>query len=149
LNVWLEKRCEELAGRQLPSQKTRAIAECFNNERPLLRPITAQFDGYKAHLLRVSSTCLIRLDRNRYSAPAVWMGKVISVKVTADRLRLVADGDIIVEHARCFGRDKFIFNPWHTLPVLERKPGALRHGIPFQDWDLPQLIKKVRDQLLK
>ena len=69
--------------------------------------------------------------------------------MTADRLRLVADGDIIAEHVRCFGRDKFIFNPWHTLPVLERKPGALRHGIPFQDWDLPQSIKKVRDQLLK
>ena len=149
LNAWLEKRCEELAGRQHPSQKARTIAECFKDEQPLLRSITAQFDGYKEHLLRVSSTCLIRLDRNNYSAPAAWVGKVISVKVTADRLRLVADGEIIAEHARCFGRDKFNFNPWHYLPVLERKPGALRHGIPFQEWDLPQSIKKVRDQLLK
>ena len=149
LNVWLEKRCEELSGRRHPSQKTRTIAECFNDEQSLLRPITAQFDGYKEHLLRVSSTCLIRLDRNNYSAPAAWVGKVISVKVTADRLRLVADGDIIAEHERCFGRDKFIFNAWHYLPVLERKPGALRHGIPFQEWDLPQSIQKVRNQLLK
>jgi transposase len=149
LNVWLEKRCEELSGRQHPSQKTRTIAECFNDEQSLLRPITAQFDGYKEHLLRVSSTCLIRLDRNNYSAPAAWVGKIISVKVTANRLRLVADGAIIAEHDSCFGRDKFIFNPWHYLPVLERKPGALRHGIPFQDWDLPQSIQKVRNQLLK
>jgi hypothetical protein len=100
-------------------------------------------------LLRVSSTCLVRLDRNHYSAPAAWAGKVVSVRVTADRLRLVADGGIIAEHARCFSRDKFIFNPWHTLPVLERKPGALRHGAPFQDWDLPMSIKVVRDRLLK
>jgi len=149
LNAWLEKRCEELAGRQHPSQKTRTIAECFNNEQPLLRPITAQFDAYKEHLLRVSSTCLVRLDRIHYSAPAVWVGKVVSVRVTADRLRIVADGDIIAEHARCFGRDKFIFNPWHYLPVLERKPGALRHGAPFQDWHLPVSIKVVRDRLLK
>ena len=69
--------------------------------------------------------------------------------MTADRLRLVADGDIIAEHERCFGRDKFIFNPWHYLPVLERKPGALRHGIPFQEWDLPQSIQNIRIQLLK
>ena len=41
LNAWLEKRCEELAGRQHPSQKTRTIAECFNDEQLLLRPITA------------------------------------------------------------------------------------------------------------
>ena len=131
LNAWLEKRCEELAGRQHPTEKPRTIAECFSEEQPLLHPITAQFDGYKEHLLRVSSTCLIRLDRNHYSAPAVWVGKVISVKVTADRLRLVADGEIIAEHARCFGRDKFIFNPWHTLPLLEEKPGSLRHSIPL------------------
>jgi hypothetical protein len=61
----------------------------------------------------------------------------------------VADGDIIAEHSRCFGRDKFIFNPWHYLPVLERKPGALRHGAPFLNWDLPVSIQVVRDQLLK
>jgi hypothetical protein len=65
LNAWLEKRCEELAGRQHPSQKTRTIAECFNDEQPLLRPIMAQFDAYKEHMLRVSSTCLSRTSRNQ------------------------------------------------------------------------------------
>lgn len=69
--------------------------------------------------------------------------------MAADHLRLVADGEIIAEHARCFGRDKFIFNPWHYLPVLERKPGALRHGAPFLGWDLPVSIQVVRDRLLK
>ena len=33
--------------------------------------------------------------------------------------------------------------------ILERKPGALRHGAPFQDWELPESIKMVRDRLLK
>jgi DNA replication protein DnaC len=46
-------------------------------------------------------------------------------------------------------RDKFIFDPWHYLSVLERKPGALRHGAPFQDWDLPTSIQAVRSRLLK
>lgn len=133
LNAWREQRCEELAGRQHPIETTPTIAGCVSEEQPLLRPITAQFDGYVEHLLRVSSTCLVRLDRNHYSTPAVWAGKVVSVRVTADRLRLVADGDSIAEHARCFGRGQFIFNPWHYVPVLERKPGALRHGAPFQD----------------
>ena len=30
-----------------------------------------------------------------------------------------------------------IFDPWHYLPVLQKKPGALRNGAPFKDWDLP------------
>ena len=149
LNDWLEKRCEELAGRQHPTEKTRTIADCFGDEQALLRPITAQFDGYVEHLLRVSSTCLVRLDRNHYSVPASWVGKVVSVRVNADSLRIVADGGIIAGHARCFGRDRFIFDPWHYLPVLEKKPGALRHGAPFQNWDLPVSIQTVRDRLLK
>lgn len=42
-----------------------------------------------------------------------------------------------------------VCNPWHYLPILEAKPGALRHGIPFQEWDLPMYIKVVRDSILK
>lgn len=34
------------------------------------------------------------------------------------------------------------------MPVLEKKPGALRHGAPFKQWDLPATIRVVRDQLL-
>ena len=40
-------------------------------------------------------------------------------------------------------------DPWHYLPVLEKKPGALRHGAPFQQWDLPAPIRIVKDRILK
>ena len=42
-----------------------------------------------------------------------------------------------------------ICDPWHYLPILERKPGALRNGVPFQQWDLPIAIVRVRDRILK
>lgn len=148
LNAWLATRCHELAGRRHPAE-ARTVAECFAEERPLLRPVTAAFDGYVEHTLRVSSTCLVRVDRNRYSVPAAWAGKVISVRVTADALRMVADGQVVAGHIRRFGRDQLICDPWHYLPVLEKKPGALRHGAPFQDWELPAAIRIVRDRILK
>ena len=62
---------------------------------------------------------------------------------------MVADGQVIAEHPRRFGRDQLICDPWHYLPVLEKKPGALRHGAPFQQWDLPVSIRVVRDRILK
>lgn len=34
-------------------------------------------------------------------------------------------------------------------PILEKKPGALRHGVPFVQWALPSAIQQVRDRLLK
>jgi hypothetical protein len=42
------------------------------------------------------------------------------------------DGAIVGEHPRCFGRGETIYDPWHYVPVLARKPGALRNAAPFQ-----------------
>lgn len=40
-----------------------------------------------------------------------------------------------------------IYDPWHYLSVLEQKPGALRNGAPFKQWELPNAIQEVRTQL--
>jgi transposase len=148
LNEWLATRCRELAQRKHPVTPEHSIAACFVTEQPALRRITAPFDGYVEHVLRVSSTCLVVLDRNRYSVPAAFAGRVVSVRSTATQVRIVADGAVIAEHARRFGRDLLICDPWHYLPILERKPGALRNGVPFCEWDLPASIQRVRDRIL-
>ena len=149
LNAWLATRCQELAQRSHPVQSLRTIAACFADEQPLLRPITACFDGYVEQMMRVSSTCLVRVDRNRYSVPAHAAGQAVSVRTTAEQVRVVAHGEVIAVHPRVFGRDQLICDPWHYLPVLEKKPGALRDGAPFVAWDLPRPIQIVRDQILK
>jgi len=99
--------------------------------------------------MRVSSTCLVRVDRNRYSVPATYAGKVVSVRLCTHQVRIVADSQLIAQHARRYGREQLICDPWHYLPVLEKKPGALRNGAPFQDWDLPLPIQEVRYRILK
>ena len=149
LNVWLAKRCDELAHRKHPVYTSQTIADCFQQEQGLLRKISTPFAGYIEHLLKVSRTCLVRLDRNNYSVPAQWAGQMVSVRVTAYSLRIVANGTVIAEHQRSFIRDEMVCDPWHYLPVLEKKPGALRHGIPFRTWDLPDSILRVRKILLR
>ena len=149
MNDWLAVRCTELAQRKHPTQRHRSIAQCFADEQPLLRPITASFDGYIEQMLRVSSTCLVRVDRNRYSVPAAFAGKAVSIRITADQIRVVTNGEVVAAHPRSFGRDQLVCDPWHYLPVLEKKPGALRDGEPFVLWDLPKSVILVRDRLLK
>ena len=149
MNDWLAVRCTELAQRKHPTQRHRSIAQCFADEQPLLRPITASFDGYIEQMLRVSSTFLVRVDRNRYSVPAAFAGKAVSIRITADQIRVVTNGEVVAAHPRSFGRDQLVCDPWHYLPVLEKKPGALRDGEPFVLWDLPKSVILVRDRLLK
>lgn len=149
LNAWLALRCQELKQRAHPQHKESTIGQLFEEERPKLRPFTAAFDGYVEHTLRVSSTCLVNYDRNRYSVPAPYAGKAVSLRAYAERIQIVADEQTLANHPRCFGRAQSIFNPWHYLPVLARKPGALRDGAPFQQWDLPGAIRQIQQRLMK
>jgi hypothetical protein len=57
------------------------------------------------------------------------------------------DGRIVAEHPRSFGRGDTVYDPWHYVPVLARKPGALRNGAPFRDWVLPAAMERVRRKL--
>jgi hypothetical protein len=39
-----------------------------------------------------------------------------------------------------------IYDPWHYMPVLAHKRGALRNGAPFKDW-VPAATERVRRKL--
>ena len=95
----------------------------------------------------MSKTCLVRFDNNKYSVSSRAVGRPVEVQAYADRIVIRQEGQIVGEHARCFGRGETIFDPWHYVPVLARKPGALRNGAPFKNWLLPASLERVRRQL--
>jgi hypothetical protein len=109
--------------------------------------VGAPFDGCREVEAVASSTCLVSFDRNRYSVTASAARRPVQVRAWADRIVIRCDGAVVGEHARQFGRDHTAFNPWHYLPVLVRKPGALRNGAPFRDWPLPPALARIRRRL--
>lgn len=78
---------------------------------------------------------------------AVAAGKPVQVRAYATRIVVWFNGAIVAEHPRAFGHGHTIYNPLHYMPVLARKPGALRNGAPFRDWELPPALTKVRTRL--
>lgn len=84
-------------------------------------------------------------DGEQVMANAV--GRPVEIRAYADRVELRQDGRVVGEHARSFGRDQTVYDPWHYVPVLARKPGAWRNGAPFKDWVLPASIEKIRRRL--
>jgi hypothetical protein len=95
----------------------------------------------------VSKTCLVRFDNNKYSVAASAVGRPVEIHAYADRIVIRQDGRIVAEHPRAFGRGETTYDPWHYVPVLARKPGALRNGAPFKDWVLPAAIERIRRKL--
>jgi len=130
-----------------PEFKGRTIWEVFLEERASLVEPRGPFDGFVEKAVRASSTCLIMADRNRYSVDARAAGRMVLVRTHAERIVVLLGEEVVAEHPRQFRRDQVIYNPWHYLPVLLRKPGALRNGAPFKDWDLPPALAQVRTRL--
>ena len=55
---------------------------------------------------RVSPTCLISFDRNRYSVPASFANRPVSLRVYPERIVVAAEGQILCEHERVISRGR-------------------------------------------
>jgi transposase len=147
LNAWLLDQCIAYAkAHHHPELTHQTIWEVFEAERPKLVRYTGRFDGFHSVPASVSKTCLVRFDNNKYSVAASAVGRP-EVYAYADRIVIRQEGRIVAEHPRSFSRGDTLYDPWHYVPVLARKPGALRNGAPFKDWVLPAAMERVRRKL--
>ena len=152
LNEWLERRCQEVWASAPHVTEPGTIAEVWAEEVRHLMATPRPFDGFVECTKRVSPTCLVHLERNRYSVPASFANRPVSLRVYPDRVVIVAEGQTICEHRRVFtrshDRQSVTTYDWrHYLAVIQRKPGALRNGAPFAE--LPASFKTLQQHLLK
>src|ERR1700735_888615 len=148
LNAWLaDKSVTYAKAHPHPEQPERTVWAVFEEERPKRVPYRGRFDGFHAQQASISKTCLVRFDNNKYSVNASAVGRPVEVHAYAERVVLRQDGRIVGEHPRKYGRGEIAYDPWHYVPVLARKPGALRNGAPFKDWVLPAALERVRRRL--
>jgi transposase len=152
LNDWLEQRCKALWREIAHGRQPGTIAEAWASETSALMPVSRVFDGFVEYSKRVSPTCLVHLDRTRYSVPASFANRPVSLRVYPERIVIVAEGQVLCEHKRIIDRShrnlgQTVFDWRHYLAVIQRKPGALRNGAPFAD--LPEAFKRLQQHLLK
>lgn len=148
LNLRLEADCLAFAKKSKhPLQKDKTVCQVYEQERSSLLPYRGDFDSYRAQEEVVSPYSFIRYATNCYSVECAYVGQVVQVRIYAKRIVIVYQNQTIGAHDRCFGRHQRIYDPWHYVPLLERKPGALRNGAPFKKLVLPKAMQKVREQL--
>jgi transposase len=152
LNAWLEMRCVELWDEIRHGLLPGTIAEVHAGEVASLMPPGRPFDGFVEHTKRVSPTCLVHFERNRYSVPCSFANRPVSLRIYPDKIVIAAEGQFLCEHARVIGRShhvpgRTIYDWRHYLAVIQRKPGALRNGAPFAE--MPEAFRRLQAHLLK
>jgi hypothetical protein len=93
LNAWLERRCLELWRETVDGTLPGTIADVWAEEQASLMQLPVAFDGFIELSKRVSPTCLISFERNRYSVPASFANRPVSLRIYPDRLVVAAEGN--------------------------------------------------------
>jgi hypothetical protein len=72
---------------------------------------------------------------------------MVSIRLYPERVVLLSQDGERVCHERLLDRGQTRYDWQHYVPLIERKPGALRNGAPFTD--LPAPLQHLRGLLLK
>jgi transposase len=147
LNAHLHRCC--LAERELRSgDHADTVGVRFAQDRAaaLLLP-EQRFDACVLQPAQVDKYQTARFDHNSYSVPRRWAFQAVTVKGYVDRVEVVAEGQVVARHARCYERGQRVLDPLHYLVTLERKPAALDHAPVYRDWQLPAAFTELRRAL--
>lgn len=105
---------------QHPDYTGITLADALEQEQLYLMPMPAPFDGYVEVLARVSSTCLVTLQRNRYSVPCHLANQMAAVHLYANRIEIVCDNAVVANHSRLLDCDQVSYN-WYITSRSSRR----------------------------
>ena len=80
-------------------------------------------------------------------SPATTFTQTVSTRLYPARVKVVAGDQVIADHERLPDKGKTQYDWQHYIPLLQRKPGALRNGAPFAD--MPEPLQQLRRALLR
>ncbi len=142
LNAWLLDVRHLCQGTPHPELRDRRSGRCVRGGTVELGGDAGRFDGFHAVPRRSRRPAWYSSTRtNTRCGRGGWPTGGNPRLRRPDRA--TSGRPVVGDHRRCFGRDQTVFDPWHYVPVLARKPGALRNGAPFKDWVLPAGLERV------
>lgn len=125
LNAAARHWCQTVADVRVHSETRQTPQARFAEEQAQLLPLPEQpFDAALIQTLRASSQFRVRFDTNRYSVPAEYASRQVTLKAYPDRLCLYADGQLIARHRRSYARHQDIEDPEHPKALLAQRRNA-------------------------
>lgn len=151
LNDLLRERCLAEARRRLRGER-HTIGDLWEQERPYLLPLPAQpFPCCRTMPVETNRLSLVTFQTNRYSVPVECTDHSLFLHAFVDRVEITDGGKVVATHPRCYEREQDVLNPFHYLPLLRKRPGALDHAKPLKTWPHPpvldQYLAALREQL--
>lgn len=93
---------------------------------------SSRFEVAAARTATVSNRSWIQHGTNFYSVPVEWVGRVLPLKVEAERVVVLGPNGEQVEHRRLYGQHEMSLKLDHYLPLLKRKHRGIDRAVPMR-----------------
>jgi transposase len=146
-NERLERECRKALERPASTEGW-SIGQKLEKERGQLRPIpTVAAQIGLPRPAQVNSLCLVHFDCNTYSVPSGFAHHEVMVRADVAQVEIYHQTDRIAVHERCHERGQTLYEPWHYLALVERKPRTLDDGAPMKRLELPECFGVLRRRM--
>ena len=113
----------------------RSAEEALALERQHLRAMPKHLPATCRVVARVADKFgHVRVEHITYSVPIRHAYQPVWVKLYHDRVAIAVGADVVAEHGRAFCRGTKVLDPFHVLPLLERKHRAVAEATALLDW---------------
>ena len=113
-------------------------------------PPTPPATGF-SHQVRLGRDYYIRFDTNDYSVDPRFIGRLIQITATLERVVAVCDGQIAADHQRCWAKHQVVTDPGHvaTAKMLRAEYNHIRQAqaAPLREVEVSSRDLGVYDQL--
>jgi len=116
---------DEVANVRLHGETRRRPVDMFEEEQQLLRPLPAPYDVGTVTAVRPCRQFRVRLDGNKYSVPAKYAGRPLTMRMYPDFLCFYSEQEgLIARHTRSYDRNQDITDRDHEKPLLQQRKKA-------------------------
>lgn len=146
LNSLLHHACVK----RMNTQKVKGIPwkELLQEEQDhAFMPLKDLYNVSKLIIAKVDCYALVSCDTNHYSVPSRYVGKQVIIRLYPFEVQVSYQEQLIARHSRLLGKHDEALNPYHYLPLLAKKPGAIEDAKFMQDWHLPPIFETYHKQL--
>lgn len=148
LNHLLRDRCRGYIENHHIRGRDLTVKEAFTLEQRTLIPLPVKpYEAVKMAEGKMDYFATVRFETNRYSVPVSFAGRLVTVKASAFEVKIYHRGEEIACHPRSYGRYQTVYDLRHYLPLLERRPRAVKQARPVQQAEIPQEIWGVRQSV--
>jgi len=143
-NEHLLQICEELnnTGQILKTGKT--ANQLFEDEKSNLFIVKYPYKSFENDHAKVDKYSTISYKKNRYSVPDFLVGRLLDIKIFAEKIDVYFNDEQVCSHKRSYGLQTWTMDINHYLTTIKRKPGALKNSLAFDQ--LSDEVKQIREE---